>query len=367
MTRYGLVCLLFGALAWAQAASPKSTPAAQAPASTHAPVASGPDNPGPSREPDTTQVPPDAAVITIPGLCSHPPAGKTASSDCKTVISRAEFEKVVEAVQPNMPARARKQFASRYASALVMAKKAEEMGLDKGSSFEEHMKLARIQVLSQELNKAMQERASQVSDKDIEDYYHNTLAKYEEAELDRIFIPKNQQAPTPSGDKKVTEAEEQKRAQDAEQTMKSEADKLRARAVAGEDFNKLQAEAFQAAGIKASAPNTSMGKMRSTMLPTSQASVMELKTGEISPVISDQSGYFIYKLKSKATLPLDQVRNEIKGTLRGQRMQDELRAAQTSATPTLDDAYFGPEGPAREPMGPGAPPPGKTAAPPAPK
>ena len=351
MIRSGLVCLLLAALAWGQAASStsKPVPAAQKPgtATTAAPAAAAPPA---QKEPEASSLPPDAPVITIKGLCDNPPADKAAAENCKTVITRAEFEKVLDAVQPTMPARVRRQFASRYANALAMAKKAEQMGLDKGPSFEEHMKLARIQVLSQELNKELQEKASQVSDKEIEDYYHNNLAKFEQAELDRLYLPRSQQPAASDED----ETKEAKPAQQSQTAMKEAAEKLRARAVAGESFNTLQAEAYKLSGIKGATPNTSMGKVRRTMLPASQVSVMDLKPGETSSVMDDASGYFVYKLKSKETMTLDQAREEIKGMLRSQHIQEAMRAAQESATPVLDDAYFGPEGPARGPMMPPA-------------
>jgi len=359
MTRCGYVCLLLGALAWGQAAPPK-TKAPQAPG-TKTPTAAAADN-----ESAESKVAPDAPVITIKGLCAQSSSDK-AGANCNTVITRAEFEKIIDAVQPSMPARARRQFATRYANALVMSKKAEEMGLDKGPSFEERMELARVQVLSGELNRSIQEKASDISDKDVEDYYHANADKYAEADVDRIYVPKAQQTPpvdedkAKKDDKKVDAADEEKREEAAEQTMKTEADKLRARAAAGEDFTKLQAEAYDVAGIKAAAPTSSMGKIRRSMLPPTQAEVMDLKPGEVSQVIADQSGFFIYKVKSKDTMPLDQARDEIKGTLRSQRMTEEMHKIQESATPSLDEAYFGPEtGPrgfSPMPGGPGAPPP----------
>jgi parvulin-like peptidyl-prolyl isomerase len=97
-----------------------------------------------------------------------------------------------------------------------------------------------------------------------------------------------------------------------------------------------------------------MGKMRRSMLPPDQAAVMDQKPGEISPLITDQNGYFIYKLKSEETIPLEQAKDEIRGTLRSQRFQDSMKAIQDSATPTLDDQYFG-AGPVM-PQRPGQPP-----------
>jgi len=333
MTRYGLLCLLLGALAWGQA----NTPQSKAPQKPTAP----PSTPAPNQEPEAANVPPDTPVITIAGVCPTPSAGKTAAADCKTVITREQFEKMVEAVQPGMPARMRRQFATRYANALVMASKGEQMGLDKGPDYDEHMKLARLQVLAQELNKSLQEKAGEVSDKDIQDYYQKNLSRFEQAELERIYIPKTQQMPESKANEKLSEAEEQKWNEASEKAMKAEADKLHTQAVSGADFSKLQEEAFQTAGIKSGAPTTTMGKMRRSMLPPDQASVMDLKPGEISPVIADQNGYFIYKLKSKDTIPLEQAKDEIRGTLRAERFQDAMKAIQESATPTLDEKYFG--------------------------
>jgi len=369
MTRHGLTCLLLGAMAWGQAATSTPLPAPQKPAGENSSTAKTTEGAPQEGSPEASKVAPDAPVITIKGLCDQL-AAKAPALECRTVITRAEFEQIIEAVQPSMPARVRRQFATRYANALAMSKKAEEMGLDKGPSYEEHMRLARIQVLSGELNKAMQEKASQITDKEIDDYYKNNLDKFEQVETNRIYVPKTQQPPAEeSKDKKLSEEEQQKRTQASEQTMKTEADKLQARAAAGEDFIKLQEEAYQVAGIKSSAPNTSMGKIRRNMLPASQASVMDLKVGEVSAVISDQSGYFIYKLVSKVTMPVDQAREEIKGTLRSQRLQEEMKAVQESTTPTLDEAYFGPETPARGPVPPaGSPPsPAKPPSPPGPK
>ena len=340
MTRYGLVCLLLGALAWSQA-NAQQTHATPKPATP-------PGTAAPNQEADAANLSPDTPVITIKGLCAD-----KGSADCKTVITREQFEKLIDAIQPGMPARMRRQFATRYANALVMSEKGEQMGLDKGADYEEHMKLARMQVLAQEVNKNLQEKAGEISDKDIEDYYKSNLQKFEQADLERIYIPKAKQAPEAKPDEKVNEEEEKKQTEAGEKAMKDEADKLHQQAAAGGDFAKLQDEAFQTAGIKSGSPTTSMGKMRRSMLPPDQVSVMDMKAGEVSPLITDQNGYFIYKMKSKDTIPLDQAKDEIKGTMRAERFQASMKAIQDSATSTLDEKYFGAAPPM--PMRPGMP------------
>jgi len=340
MMRYGLVCLLLAAMSWGQASSTSAPVAQQSGAPAGAAV-----NPADSKEAEAAKVAPDAPVITINGLCDNPPADKAADPNCKSVITRAEFEKILDAIQPNMPPRARRQFAMRYSSALVTAHKAHEMGLDQGPKFEDRMKLMRMQVLTQLFNQAVQDKAAQISDKDIEDYYTSKSADFEEADLQRIVVPRSQQLP--ASKVKLSATAQKKREKDAEEVMQKEADKLRARAVAGEDFAKLQNAAYALAALKAKPPTTKLEKMRRAALPPAQASVMDLKTGEVSTVFSDASGYTIYKVGAKDVEPLDKAKDEIKGALRTQRIQEQMKAVQEAGTPTLDEGYFGAE------MGPG--------------
>ena len=139
--------------------------------------------------------------------------------------------------------------------------------------------------------------------------------------MERIYIPKTQDSACASR-QNVERSDKQKQSQPAEQFMKELADQLHARAVAGEDFSNLQAEAYKIAGIKTTA-SPSLGKIRRISLPRSQVWVMDLKPGEVSSVIEAPNGYLIYKVKTKETLPLDQAREEIRGVLRSRRLQDE--------------------------------------------
>jgi parvulin-like peptidyl-prolyl isomerase len=79
--------------------------------------------------------------------------------------------------------------------------------------------------------------------------------------------------------------------------------------------------------------------------------VMELKVGEISELISNPSGYYIYKMIAKQELPLDEVKNEIRGKLSSQRYRDAMAAFQKTDNAELNDAYFGatPKPPAPSP------------------
>ncbi|MGH9512302.1 MAG: peptidylprolyl isomerase [Terriglobales bacterium] len=296
------------------------------------------------------------AVITIKGVCASPEAKtagaqKNAGAECKTVVTRAEFERLVDTLK--VPPQAEKQFATQYATALIMANEAHKRGLDRGEHYEELLKLARLQVLTRQLAQSLQEDSAKIPDQEIENYYRNNKAAYEEATLDRLYIPRTQQQQTPPKEP-LSAADAKKQQGDSEAAMKKEADDLRARAAAGEDFTKLEAEAYKFANFKATPPAVKMEKVRRASLPPSQASVLDMKTGEVSQVLTDPAGYFVYKLESKDTIPLDRVKDEIRSSLQKQKMQDDVQTMQQSAKPSFDEAYFAsksPAPPANSPQG----------------
>jgi hypothetical protein len=341
--------LLLAATAWGQAANPapatqpQPAQAAPAPATPAQPAASAPAKP---------EVAPDAAVITLKGMCANTGATeKPADADCKTVITRAELETVMSAIAPNgIPPAARKQFATRYAMGLVMADQAQKAGLDKTPRYAEMMKLMQVQVLSQLLSQSVQEKAAQIPDADVEDYYKKNEANYQEASLQRLFVPHTKQLPPSKV--KLTDDEKKKRQADADAAMKTEATALQKRAAAGGNFAKLEAEAFTFAGYTAKPAPTDMGKVRRSSVPPGHTFVFDLKPGETSKLISDPGGYFVYKVTAVETLPLDKVKQEIHNTLRGQRAQAAMQSAQQAAKPELNEDYF--VAPPPKPVVPGA-------------
>ena len=68
-------------------------------------------------------------------------------------------------------------------------------------------------------------------------------------------------------------------------------------------------------------------------------------TEHIVEVISDSGGHYVYKLKSKQQLPLEQVKEEIHRTLQNQRLRDLTDKINSSFNAEISDAYFGPAGP----------------------
>lgn len=325
--RYGAVFLLFGTLMWGQALAGKSP--------SDRPEG-GPANPG-AMTPSATPIAEDAEIITIKGLCD-PATKKTDPSHCKTVITRAQFETLIQYVQPNLAAGDRGLFAANYAQTLIRAQQAREMGLDSGPRFEALMKMRQDAALQVLLVQALKDKAEHVPEKDIEQFYKDNRETYEEIELEGLYIPVSQQIPAG-----LDAAEVQKRRQDSMVTMKKTAEELRTRAMAGEDFSRLQAEAYKAAGYGSNEASSKveMQKRRRRDLPSAaEVSVMDLKPGEISQVFDESNGHYIYKAGAKGIVPLEQVRAEISKKLAAERLKKYQAEIQEYATPVFDEKYF---------------------------
>lgn len=322
----GLVCLLLASAGFGQANSqPVLKPRPNAPVQELQPA----DN--------NSKVPPDAPVITLNGVCDK----GGAVPDCKTVITREQFERLLSVTRPNLPKAQQKAFAATYVRALLMEQKAKQLGLDHGPEFDERMYVQRLQLLASLAGEQMQKDAASVSDSDIEAYYNAHKEGFRTISYDRIYVPKQKQIDTTA--EKPNDPDVQKKREASEAEMKDEADKLRARAAAGEDFSKLQQEAYDFAGMKLKA-NASMrtDKVRKSALPPSDAAIFDLKKGEVSQVFTDPQGFMIYKIEDFQDLPLADVKQEVQRTVQSEKIKQASEDLQKQANndTTYDDAYF---------------------------
>ncbi len=340
MARYWLLCLLMASLAWGGSASAQQPEPSQPPAGPNA--APAPEN-GAKNSPPVAAVPPDAPVITIPGLCDHP-SDQPAPPNCTTVVTRADFEKAMELLHPGSHKPALKVFAIKYANYLITAYRAQEMGLDKKPFYDAKIQVDRMALGRRVLEEKFDtEEKTKVTDKEIESYYQSHMDDFVEVDVDRIFVPKLARAQ--DSDPKLSEAEQQKRRQEWFEDLRKEAEKLRVRALAGENFLKLQVEACIFAGLTEKDADPAMITLRGirrSMFSEGQRPVMDVKVGEISPVLTDNNGYSIFRVKSKITRPFEKASGEIRHTLRTEHAKQDMDALLRSATITYSDDYFGP-------------------------
>jgi hypothetical protein len=351
------VLLLLTSFAVAQT----KTPAAQKPAT---PQTAAPDaekqrtapsgGPGIQKaEPAENAVPADAAVITIDGVCDKPAASPT---DCKTVITRAQFEQVLSMVAPSragsptqFPPAVKRNMATQYSQLLSVAGAAEKEGVENTPQAQELLRFARLQALAQAYTRQLQQKL-EPTDAEIQTFYTANADKLEQATLERLFVPKPSEAAKPASSKAKPAGAAAKIAAGAD-NFAATTQKFRQRIMAGEAFDKLQKEALVGSNFP-NPPETRMVAQKGT-LPPSQEAVFNLKAGEVSQVFNEPSGAYIYKMVSKGAVPLEQVRDEIKQRLTQEKMQAAMDSVLKSSKPVLNDEYFGPA-PAAQ-VAPGAP------------
>ncbi len=296
---------------------------------------------GPAAE---SKLPMDTPVITMKGYCDSTigknggAAAAKAAADCTTVITRAQFEKLSEATQPAfgpappVPPTRNYLLAHRYPDVLILSQKAKELGMDKDPKFQERLRYAELQILADFMRKHLEDQAQQVSDAEVAKYYKEYPEEFEEIGLLRIYVPKTKQhAPDPD----MREGEKVDPVAD-EAEMKAVAQKIAKEAAAGGAFEKLEAEAYDAAGEHA-VPGTDVGKTLRNELPSLyEKAIFDLPVGKVSDLVEGPNGWYIVKVSSKETLPLDRAR----GIMVSQRMKKSMEAIEDPVKIDLNLDYF---------------------------
>jgi len=337
-------------------------------------------------------LPATTPVITL-NFCKGATASKSKTTaatkapeaaNCKTVITKAEFDKVLDAAIPknrrppggDVPQQVRQAVAKEYLNIYIMAREAEKRGFPaKDPTTQEMLKLSRMQVLSVALNQELQEKAKP-TDAQVEQYYKDNPSAFVEVSLRRLYLPKPPQAPpaptitnaganaanattgsagnpgnannaatnnAPANPPKP-DPEAQKAALEAQ---KATAEKFRDRAIAGEDLDKLEKEAFEAISSKQTPPQTQMGNRRRGIMPPDQdTEIFSLEPGHVSKLFDNPGGWYVFKVESKRTIPFTEAKEEIQRKLQPENFKDVHEAIISNVKSDLNDKYFGPPAPA---------------------
>lgn len=315
MKRILLSCVLAGASAFCQTGAQ--------------PGAGAPRSPQPMPTP-FEQLPPDAVVITIHGLCSGDD-GPIKGDACTTTITRAQFDQIVAEftlnTQPLNPA-ARRGFAEGYVQLLTLAAAGRSVGVDKEPGFQDLLKMARTRVLADAYRRSLDNKFNHPAPQEIETYYQQNITRFERLQLERMFIPRaNPQKPNQNP------SEFEKKARQLATSMHE-------RAAKGEDMGKLEAEAYSTLNLT-SPPPVSMGtNPRASLQPPVNQEVTATKPGGVTSVISDATGFTFYKVRSRDVLPLDAVKSQIEREIAQKNREAAVKSAMGSIRPDYNQQFF---------------------------
>jgi hypothetical protein len=278
-------------------------------------------------------VAPDTPVVTVHGVC---PEGQTAPADkpdaCTMVLTRAQFEALVSSLNvnnTNYPPPALRGFATDYAKILALASAGEKAGVEKDPRFADLMKIARARALAESYRRSLQEKYANPSDDEIAAYYKQNADRFEQTKIDRIHIPK------------VDPTRPQDRSPEFEKKAKQLAGDIRERAARGEDVTSLQVEVYKTLGLKAQPPQTELSTSPKPTFPANvEQDINALKAGEVTKVEIEPSGFNIYKVRSRNTMPMEVARAQIVREISQKNIDDALKAATSGVTSDLNEQYF---------------------------
>ena len=282
----------------------------------------------------------DEVVVTVE-VCDPSTTGK-----CQTRLTREQFEAKYRTAYEG-PRRPNEHFpnatarADQFIKLLAYSDEARRQGLDKEPEFQEELKGVEEQLLVSALQRKLKGEAANPSEKDLQDYYDKISKKYEEITVRSVFIPRPPQsnamtkttepaegaAPWPEGE----DVETQKIGDDARRQL-----------AAGEDPDKVEQAAFAAAKSTEKLPSTQAQVWRRNgSFPAAEGTMLfAMRVGEVSPPVPNGGGLTIYKVESKRTIPLEEVKTEIKALYQMDKVQGELNSFLERAHPVLNVQYF---------------------------
>jgi hypothetical protein len=335
MIRIFIAALLGGTCAFAQTSvAPPAQPLSRLPITQQPAPPVGLQQ---SFNPDN--VAPNAPVVTIHGVCPKDTAsartGSAKSDSCETVITKEQFNSMLSgmnlAAQISSPA-AMRTFAESYSQLLALASEGEKNGAENDPRFQELMKVARVRALADSYRHSLDEKFSNPSQQEIQAYYNENISKYDSFKVERIIVPSINPSRTPAA-----RAENEKKVQQL-------ASDIRERAARGEETQKLQDEVYKTLALP-SPPKTDLGMKRRGVLPVAiEKDLLALKPGEVTKLEAEMSGFNIYKVRSRDTIPLEFVKAEIVRDLHQKNMEVAMKAVTGNLHPEFNEQFFGPTG-----------------------
>lgn len=261
-------------------------------------------------------------VLKIRYRCPNRNSGNGELGTCAITVSKEEFGALVQALDPNMSADGRQSLAAEYSRLLIMAAEARRRGFDQLPEIQTLLKFSALQVFATKLVREISAQPPLISPSEVEQYFREHKRDYQEVLLSRILVSSKVKDTSHSG---IPAAER--------------AEAVRTRAIDGEDFAVLQREITGAPETAGS--NVRMGPIPCQSLPEAHRQVCDLQSGEVSMVLADTLGYVIYRLESRRSWGLEEVRDQIRAILERQRVQEEIQSVRTPISLELDERYFG--------------------------
>ncbi|MBI3667798.1 MAG: peptidylprolyl isomerase [Acidobacteria bacterium] len=236
-----------------------------------------------------------------------------------------------------------KTFLKSYADLLTLARKAEKEKLDEQDPYKDQLAFLRMNFLAQSYLNSLSRKIS-VSQKELEQYYNEHKADYEEAGIKAIYV-----AFSPSAGKQPSVDPQAKKPLTEEQA-KAKAESLIEELKKGADFEKVARENSDDASSAQKGGHIGSIKKNAPDIPADlKEAIFRLKPGEFTAPVRQPAGFYIFKLDSTRVVPYTEVASSIASLVQGQKMRAELDQILAAVKVTYDNEGFFSETPAATP------------------
>ena len=253
-------------------------------------------------------------------------------------IRQSEFEAALKTLPAEYQQYAfgpgRKQFAEDFLRMKILAAEGMKNGLDKDPSVQQQLALMRENLVAN-AQLAKIDKSIVVSDADAKKEYEANKKEYEQVTARHILIAFKGSPAVQKGKKELTEAE-----------AKAKAEEIRAKLVAGGNFDELAKK--ESDDVGSGSRGGQLGPFgRGQMVPEFEEAAFAAKVGDITPVVRTQYGYHIIKVEKHDYTPFEQVKESLEKKEHDKRVRDAVDAMKKNVT--FNEAYFTPPPPPAPP------------------
>jgi hypothetical protein len=217
--------------------------------------------------------------------------------------------------------------AEVYSTLLVSSGAGERAGVDKDPRFEQMLRITRLRALARMYRSQQFNAAINIPVEEIDTYYKKNINSFEEVDLDRFLLPKDN--PANLSDEAFREK------------SKKLAEALHARAVKGEDIAKLEKEGLEALG-EPGPPIIAVGVRRGQVEEKADKEIFALGPGQVTSVLDERGLRMFFKRTDRKFLSRDTVKSEIIGTLFREKLDTLDKRLHDGVKVDYNEAYFGP-------------------------
>jgi peptidyl-prolyl cis-trans isomerase C len=340
MKKFITLAMMTGATMWAQGQAQTKPPAgtqqkvdAAAAAKAELEKAMGAEKGAGAAKPEAAPprvslaaMPPDTVVATVDG---EPVTAGTLQRLLHSIPGPAQQQALANP----------RDFITRFAATLKLAKEAEAEKLDQQSPYKEQLADMRLQVLSMAaVNRKMD--SIQITPAEVQKVYDSNQDRFTQAKVKGIYIPFSTapvSKPDSSGKKVLTEGE-----------AKAKIEDLLKQARSGADFGKLAKE--NSGDPTSAAKDGDFGAIPKNAqgLPEAiKTAIFSAKAGEITEPIRQPNGFYIFRVEEIGKQPLDAVRQDIENELKQAQLQAWFNSLQANLNIKMEGQFSEPPSPAQ--------------------